>query len=91
MKVQRPNLRPTIEADLSLLRFFVQRVLDAFPEAAMFDLEGMVREFERSLMRELDFEIEATEPDHEPASGFATILQPPTVSARAHRRQSRRW
>jgi ubiquinone biosynthesis protein len=59
VKVQRPNLRPTIEADLSLLRFFVQRVLDAFPEATLFDLEGMVREFERSLMRELDFEIEA--------------------------------
>lgn len=32
--------------------------------------------------RQLDFEIEATEPDHDPASGFAAILQPATVSAR---------
>lgn len=39
---------------------------------------GAFRRYER----QLDFEIEATEPDHDPANGFATILQPPTVSAR---------
>jgi hypothetical protein len=30
--------------------------------------------------RQLDFEIEATEPDHEPASALATLIQSPTVS-----------
>jgi ubiquinone biosynthesis protein len=58
VKVQRPGLRPVIEADLSLLRFFAQQVLDVFPEAVLFDLGGMVREFEQSLMRELDFDVE---------------------------------
>lgn len=58
VKVQRPGLRPIIEADLSLLRFFVAQVRDVFPEVDIFDLEGMVREFESSLMRELDFEVE---------------------------------
>ncbi len=58
IKVQRPNIRPVIEADLSLLRFFSQRVLDIFPEAELFDLAGMVSEFEKSLLRELDFRIE---------------------------------
>lgn len=58
VKVQRPNLRPVIEADLSLLRFLAQRVLDIFPEAELFDLAGMVAEFEKSLLRELDFRIE---------------------------------
>ena len=33
--------------------------------------------------RQLDFEIEATEPDHDPAIGHAALIQPPTVSARA--------
>lgn len=33
--------------------------------------------------RHLDFEIEATEPDHDPAAGIATLIQSPTVSARA--------
>jgi ubiquinone biosynthesis protein len=58
VKVQRPGLRPVIEADLSLLRFFAAQVRDVFPEVEAFDLEGMVREFEQSLMRELDFQVE---------------------------------
>ena len=33
--------------------------------------------------RQLDFEIEATEPDHAPARGRATLIQTPTVPARA--------
>ncbi len=40
------------------------------------------RAFFRRAERQLDFEIEATEPDHEPATGRATLIQPPTVSAR---------
>lgn len=58
VKVQRPGLRPIIEADLSLLRFLVDQVIGVFPEAETFDLKGMVREFEKSLRRELDFEVE---------------------------------
>jgi ubiquinone biosynthesis protein len=58
VKVQRPGLRPIIEADLSLLRFLVDRVVAIFPEAETFDLRGMVREFETSLRRELDFDVE---------------------------------
>jgi hypothetical protein len=37
----------------------------------------------RRAERQLDFEIEATEPDHEPAVGRATLVQPPTVSLRS--------
>lgn len=58
VKVQRPGLRPVIEADLSLLRFLARQVLDVFPEVQAFDLTGMVREFEQSLLRELDFDTE---------------------------------
>jgi hypothetical protein len=39
--------------------------------------------FLRRAERQLDFEIEAAEPDHEPALGRATMIQPPTVPARA--------
>lgn len=60
VKVQRPDIRRTIESDLSLLRFLAQRALDIYPEAELFDLEGMIAEFERSLIRELDFRQEAT-------------------------------
>lgn len=37
----------------------------------------------RRVERQLDFEIEATEPDREPAVGRATLIQPPTISGRA--------
>jgi hypothetical protein len=40
------------------------------------------RGFFRRSERQLDFEIEATEQHHEPASGRATLIQPPTIPAR---------
>lgn len=58
VKVQRPGLKPIIEADLSLLAFLVEQVLEVFPEAETFDLKGMLREFQTSLRRELDFDVE---------------------------------
>lgn len=41
------------------------------------------RSFFRRSERQLDFEIEATEQDHPPATGRATLIQPPTVPAGA--------
>lgn len=41
------------------------------------------RSFFRRGERQLDFEIEASEPDHEPAAGRATLVQPPTIPAGA--------
>ncbi len=37
----------------------------------------------RRYQRQLDFEIEATEPEHAPAVGRATLIQSPTISARS--------
>lgn len=37
----------------------------------------------RRYQRQLDFEIEATEPEHAPAVGRATLIQSPTVSGRS--------
>ena len=39
------------------------------------------RGFLRRTERQLDFEVEATEQDHAPATGRATLIQPPTVPA----------
>jgi hypothetical protein len=40
------------------------------------------RSFFRRAERQVDFEIEATEPEHEPATGRATLIQPPTIPIR---------
>ncbi len=37
----------------------------------------------RRAERQLDFDVEATEPDHTPVLGRATLIQPPTIPARA--------
>ncbi len=39
------------------------------------------RSFFRRAERQLDFEVEATEQDHAPATGRATLIQPPTIPA----------
>lgn len=41
------------------------------------------RSFFRRSERQLDFEVEATEQDHAPASARATLIQPPTIPADA--------
>lgn len=41
------------------------------------------RSFFRRAERQVDFEVEATEPEHEPAMGRATLIQPSTIPARA--------
>ena len=40
------------------------------------------RSFFRRAERQIDFEVEATEPEHEPATGRATLIQPSTIPVR---------
>ena len=49
------------------------------------------RSYFRRAERQLDFEVEATEPDHDPVAGRATLIQPPTVPAARPPRRSPRW
>lgn len=58
-KVQRPGIKPKIEADLSILIFLARRALVEYPEAKAFDPLGVLDEFERSIRSELDFVQEA--------------------------------
>lgn len=59
LKVQRPDIARQIRSDLSILHFLVGRLLQEFPEAAYFDPAGTLAEFERSLLAEIDFTLEA--------------------------------
>ncbi len=58
-KVQRPGLGLQIRSDLSILQFLVNRALVEFPEAALFDPHGILEQFERSILAEVDFHVEA--------------------------------
>lgn len=55
VKVQRPGIRETIRADLIILEDLAQFLVRHLPESEPFDPPGLVREFAKTLRRELDF------------------------------------
>ncbi len=60
VKVQRPRIRHTIERDLDLLYFLAHVVERAIPESRIYSPVGLVGEFDRAIMAELDFTVEAS-------------------------------
>jgi ubiquinone biosynthesis protein len=58
LKVQRPGISRLIRADLSILALLARRALVEYPEAQSFDPIGVLQEFERSIIAEMDFENE---------------------------------
>jgi ubiquinone biosynthesis protein len=59
VKVQRPGVRAKIVSDVNLLYGIAEWVTEHVKEFAWMDPVGMIEEFERSILRELDFTIEA--------------------------------
>ena len=60
VKVQRPGAEKSIEADISVMRQLAEWVRDYLTELRWMDPPGIVEEFARSIRRELDFTIEAS-------------------------------
>lgn len=59
LKIQRPGIRPKIESDVNILHTAAGYLEEAFEEAHIMDLRGMVRDFAKSLAQELDYQVEA--------------------------------
>ncbi len=55
VKVQRPGLKPQIEADLEIMGFLARALETNFPETRLFSPSGMVAEFEKAILAEIDF------------------------------------
>ena len=55
LKVQRPGLLPLIRSDIDILNMIARTLDKHIEEIAYFDLPGLIREFERSIISELDF------------------------------------
>jgi ubiquinone biosynthesis protein len=63
VKVRRPGVRETLEVDIMILHELAGLLENHVPEARRFDPEGIVREFERTSRREIDFTTEAANLD----------------------------
>lgn len=55
LKIQRPNLRKDIEADIAILKRLAQLAEEKIEEMKAFQLVEMIKTFERAIMRELKF------------------------------------
>ncbi|MFH1602631.1 MAG: AarF/ABC1/UbiB kinase family protein, partial [Pseudomonadota bacterium] len=55
VKVRRPGIVEIIDSDLNIIYFLARRLEAMAPEARMFDLSGIVHEFELAIRRECDF------------------------------------
>ncbi len=59
VKIQRPDIRETIETDISILNTIARLMIKYIPESKFFNPEGIVDEFSRTVRKELDFIVEA--------------------------------
>lgn len=55
VKVQRPDIHKVIETDISILKVIARLMVKHIPEASVFNPEGIVDEFARTVTKELDF------------------------------------
>ncbi len=76
IKVQRPRIRATIERDLDLLYFLARVIERAIPESRIYSPVGLVGEFDRAIMAELDYTIEADN-----AERFAKNFEGSTIAS----------
>ncbi len=59
VKIQRPGIEKKIELDLNLMSFFANRMQHNNPEIEAINLKGVVREFGKTIRKEIDFHNEA--------------------------------
>ncbi len=60
IKIQRPNIKHKIQIDLILMKVLAKQVVKTYPGLASFNLIGFVEDFGENLMKELDFNNEAS-------------------------------
>lgn len=59
VKVQRPNIKETIERDIDLLYWLAKAIERSIPESRIYQPVKLVSEFDRAITAELDFTLEA--------------------------------
>ncbi|MBI5206237.1 MAG: AarF/ABC1/UbiB kinase family protein [Candidatus Firestonebacteria bacterium] len=60
VKIQRPNIEKIIRQDIRILYRIASMIEHNFEESKLFDPKGLVNEFEKTILKELDFVTEAS-------------------------------
>jgi ubiquinone biosynthesis protein len=59
IKVQRPNIRETVETDMSILKEIITRSEDLLDRNGITNVMTLLEAFEKTMMQELDYRVEA--------------------------------
>ncbi len=59
VKIQKPNVENIIKSDISIMQFLAQRIDSYVPQYKIYNIKGIVEEFKRSILKEIDYENEA--------------------------------
>jgi ubiquinone biosynthesis protein len=55
LKIQRPGIKEIIESDIRVMKYVAQILLNRMPSLKSIDPPGLVKNFEESIIKELDF------------------------------------
>lgn len=55
VKIQKPGVEELVKTDLSMMKFLAKRIDEFIPPARNYNLPGIVNEFERSILKEIDY------------------------------------
>ncbi|MCB9639469.1 MAG: AarF/ABC1/UbiB kinase family protein [Myxococcales bacterium] len=55
VKVARPGARESMTSDLSIMKFLAKQATQLFADIELFDPVGMIEEFEKEILKEIDF------------------------------------
>ena len=59
IKIQKPGVEEIIHKDITIMRFLAKRINDYIPQFRIYNLPRIVDEFERSILKEIDYNQEA--------------------------------
>lgn len=60
IKVQRPDILENINLDISILKYIARQIARYIPESSIYDPVGIVDEFSKTILKEMDFMLEAS-------------------------------
>lgn len=64
IKIQKPNIEEVITSDIKIMKFLVNTIDKYIAQTQAFNLPGIVNEFERAILKEIDYTEEVRNMEH---------------------------
>ena len=61
VKIQKPGVEKFIKSDIAIMQFLAKRIDNYVPQFKIYNVPGIVEEFKRSILKEIDYENESYE------------------------------